>query len=35
MFILRFLFKSVLLWVITRLFGRFLPLLKRGLSLLR
>lgn len=35
MFILRFLFKSVLFWIITRLFGRFLPLLKRGLLLFR
>lgn len=34
MFLLRFLFKSVLVWVITRLFGKFLPILRRLLRIL-
>ena len=35
MFILRFLFKSVILWIVSRLLGRFLPLLKRIFVLFR
>jgi len=35
MLILRFLFKSVLLWLLGKLLGRFLPILKRILRLMR
>lgn len=33
MFLLRFLFKSVFVWALTALFGRFLPILFRLLRL--
>jgi hypothetical protein len=35
MLILRFLFKSVLLWVLAKIFGRWIPILRRGLLLFR
>lgn len=35
MFLLRFLFSSVLLWLIRKVLGRFLPILLRLLRLLR
>ena len=35
MFLLRFLFKSVFLWILTATLGRFLPILMRLLRLLR
>lgn len=34
MFLLRFLFKSVVLWVVTRVFGRFIPLFVRLIRVL-
>ena len=34
MFLLRFIFRSVILWIVTRLFGRFLPILRRLLRLI-
>jgi hypothetical protein len=34
MLILRFLLKSVVLWLVTRLFGKFLPILARLLRLI-
>jgi hypothetical protein len=35
MFIFRFLFKSVAMWMATRLLGRFIPVLGRFLRVLR
>ena len=35
MFLLRFLFRSLFLWIVTALFGRFLPILARLLRLRR
>jgi hypothetical protein len=35
MLILRFLFKSVLLWLLGKVLGRFLPILKRILRLMK
>lgn len=35
MFLLRFFFKSVVFWVLSRVLGRFLPILKRVLRLVR
>ena len=32
--VLRFLFRSVLVWLVTRLFGSFLPILRRLLRLI-
>jgi hypothetical protein len=34
MLLLRFLFRSVLVWLATRLLGRFLPILRRLLRLI-
>ncbi len=34
MFVLRYLFKTVFLWLIAKLFGRFLPILKRLIQLI-
>jgi hypothetical protein len=34
MLLLRFLFKSVLLWLVARVFGRFFPVLRRLLRIL-
>jgi hypothetical protein len=34
MFLLRFLFRSAFIWLITALFGRFLPILRRLLRLI-
>lgn len=35
MLLLRFLFKSVFLWLLARILGRFLPIFKRILSMMR
>lgn len=35
MFLFRFLFRSVLFWLLSRVLGRFLPVLRRILRLLR
>ena len=32
---LRFLFQTVLLWILTKVFGRFIPVLRRGFNLFR
>ena len=32
---LRFLFQTVLLWILTKVFGRFIPVLRRGINLFR
>lgn len=34
MFVLRYLFKSVLFWLVAKVFGRFLPILKRLIQLI-
>lgn len=34
MFLLRFIFRSVIVWVVTRLLGRFFPILIRLLRLI-
>ena len=34
MLILRFMLKSAVLWIVTRLFGKFLPILARLLKLI-
>ena len=34
MFLFRFLFRSVLVWLVTRLLGRFLPVVRRLLRLI-
>jgi len=34
MILLRFLFRTVLLWIVTKLLGRFFPILKRLLQLI-
>jgi hypothetical protein len=33
MTILRFIFRSFILWLLAKVFGRFLPVLRRGLAL--
>jgi hypothetical protein len=33
MMILRFLFRTVILWLLAKVLGRFLPILRRGLQL--
>lgn len=30
---LRFLFQTVILWILTKIFGRFIPVLRRGIRL--
>jgi hypothetical protein len=35
MLLLRFIFKSAIIWLVTRLFGKFLPILARLLRLVR
>jgi len=35
MFLLRFLFSSVLLWILRKVLGRFLPIILRLLRLIR
>jgi hypothetical protein len=33
MVILRFVFRSVILWLLAKIFGRFIPILRRGWAL--
>lgn len=34
MLVLRFLFRSAFLWLVGKVFGRFLPILRRALALI-
>lgn len=34
MFLLRFVFRSAIVWLVTRIFGKFLPILARLLRLI-